>query len=196
MLARPHLSSLERLRAIVRDARESNGGDVRSFAAAVNAYWKSVVTSKDVLNRFERLGLEGGNKRVDKGLLVLLAPFTPYTCRELFAIADGYLESELQPDILVGDGLSRSKTVVKPEKYKTVVAGLVAHILEIQQLSPLEFAEQFGVSVERVDAILKSAQPTNTEYEAIARALNQLRPGDWSADILREYWREPANGGS
>ncbi len=87
---------LKEIRQIIAATVKRVGGKSYVFVNNLNDYYRSEVTNTSTFNRFERTGLEGGNKKLDKGLLALIAPFThssifnrPFFPHELFAIADG-----------------------------------------------------------------------------------------------------------
>lgn len=88
---------LEDIREIIAaTVKREGGGKSYAFVNKLNDYYGSEVISTSTFNRFERTGLDGGNKKVDKGMLALISPYTyseqfdrPFFPHELFAIADG-----------------------------------------------------------------------------------------------------------
>ena len=174
--------------AILREARKCRNLSLRKFASFLNAEYGGDVASYSSIRRLEEEG-PGDDSRL-KRLVALIAPYTPYSSHQLFAIASGDI---VLPGADMLDGAGTTKLSVT--RYKTVVAGLLAHVLEIEQISSQEFADRYGLTEDRVKAILEAAQPTDEEYKVIAQVLNSSPDLNWSAEMLRSAWREPSTDG-
>jgi|GEM_PF-2676369 len=172
------------IRDIVGAARKKHGKTYEGFSDVVNSYYGCDLSSRMSVYRLEKHGLDGGDKR----LLGLLSPFTDYTPQELYAIADGKLitrlikrqsNSKMQGHPSVGSYMPAQSTI----------SLLIEEFLENDGISRSEFAELAGLTMKRLNQIVdEGAEPTDLDYQAIARGFAAMRRPQWKWEMLKSLF--------
>ena len=143
-----------------------------------------------------------GEKDKDAGISVLLVTLDRLSeilgkqvdIADLLQAADPQKSStaEVTRSAIVSSNGSNSKrgaVVTKgiTVKYKSTIAALIGHVLETEKISLQEFASRGDLDISRIKSIMEGAEPSENEYNEIARIIN-LGGFNWTGEMLRTAW--------
>jgi|GEM_PF-5398279 len=200
-------------RQAIAAARQRNGGDIRSFAAKINAAaGEKGIATRSLLNSIER---HGARTLGEKRLLAWICDFTfcealgrPFTREELLALNRNDLTLEdlrSVPSAATMQGQLHqnriSMSALPPDlpNLPSYISGVLLDLMETAKLDRATIAAALGVSRDRVEALIATRTPiAPAEYAAIAALMNQhLQDGEteWTAETLqsaKEDWDRAA----
>jgi leucyl-tRNA synthetase len=153
---------LRYLGEIIEKAMRQYGADgkplsVREFTELVNRHWGDQYAKKSSINRLKNAGRadrKDTSKQIDRHLLTQIAPFTPYTAEELWAMANQRATFYAQQDDAESKSAIKSLCTEKESQGKDMPTLIEMVGTQVQAKGRTEFLRISRLTEAELDSLL------------------------------------------